>query len=381
MHVTTEKSPARVHLLFRGACLVGALIAVATFLLIWSYRSMEVSDLRARDSAFHSRMAAALIGSQNSPGELDEGTSDADLSYILSRGLLGEREGSASLACPEGSAPIASGGGLAPPRWRLAAGQREAFFEGHDGELGHASSWPASVAGRGECRLEIVTDLSSDMARVAQRSYQIALSSAALEGFLLLALLWVARRGDERLVAAERDQSAMESELFFMAHYDSLTHLPNRSLFWERLDAATLRAGRLGKAVALVLVDLRGFSKLNEEFGRGFGDRVLVEAARRVQSCAHSSHLVCRVGPDEFAVLLEDVEPERAAEAARSLALAIERRFGEPWDDMPPGPRCHCGVALHPRDGAKSEDLVTCAQQAARLAKALGEPLRFHEGR
>ena len=372
MQVTTGQNPTRVHLLFRAACLVGALIALASAVLIFSYRHLEIRDLLRADWRFHQRAASLLASELAQDPRLD-------FAPALARSIAGERDAQAWLGCPGQAEAVASAGLGASRRPRPSAGALA--FQSDSGPE-RASSWPIAVGPGGICRLEIATDLTQHFKRVSERSYQIALSCAVFEGALLLALLWAARRGDQRLARAEIEQASMESELFFMAHYDSLTHLPNRSLFWERLDGALGRSRRLGKGIALVLVDLRGFGELNETLGRGAGDRVLIEAARRVQACARASDLVCRVGPDEFAILLEDVSPEDAPQASRALALDIARRFGQPWDDgRLPQTRCHCGIALHPRDGIKSEDLFSCAQQAARVAAAQDEPFLFGERR
>lgn len=380
MQVTTGQNTVKRHLLFRVACLLGAVIALATCLLILSYRSMELRDLREHDKDLHQLLAAALAG------PLSAATQPSELSYVISRALFGSADSSARIFCPHLSAsPLAAGG--AP----LADGQlfspnlspgplASEVFDTTPSGLSHASSWPFTHKRLGPCRLEILTLLDSESRRIFSRSYQIAMASAILEGLLMLSLIWIARRGDERLVESEKEQSSMESELFFLAHYDTLTHLPNRSFFWERLDAAIGRAGRLGKAVSLVLVDLRGFGKLNEDEGRAVGDLALVEAARRVQASARSSDLVCRTGSDEFAILLEDLDPELVSETTSLLCASLARQFSEPWSSVGLAPvRCNCGGSVYPQDGSQSEDLLSCALQAAKHAKEADSHILFYE--
>lgn len=355
---------------------------VATFLLIWSYRWMELRDLREHDKEIHSRLGRLLAGEPGTPGAIFSASSESDMSYVLSRSLFGSTESSARLFCPVlGSSPIATGGvpvgaDRSYSKLMTPSAKFHEIFDDTGPSLLHVSSWPAMHSEHGSCRIEIMTNLDDERSRISERSIQIALSSAVLEGFLLLFLLWIARRGDARLVESEKEQQAMESELFFLAHYDTLTHLPNRSLFWERLDAALGRAGRLGKTVCLVLVDLRSFTQLNEEEGRAVGDRALVEAARRIQASTHSSDLVCRLGSDKFAVLLEDLEPESSVDAANRLSVALSRQFAESWADVCSRKvRVNCGGSVFPHDGANSEDLLACAQQAAKRAKDLDEHL------
>lgn len=375
MQVTTGQRSSREHLLFRISCGVGAAMILATFALIWVYRGMELRDLHVNHAELHQRVALLLVGAPGSPGPLAKAATEADASYEMSRALFGLSEGSALLFCPEGLAtPFAWGGSPVPgaqpsPQDALAARLSQ----------GQLSSWPMESTTHGTCRLDLRTGMDEEIEKISTRSHQIALSSAVLEGTLLLFLFWMARRGDAGLVQSEKEQQAMESELFFLAHYDTLTHLPNRSLFWERLDAALVRAARLGKAVCLVLVDLRDFTSLNEEQGRAVGDRVLVEAARRIQAAARSSDLVCRLGSDEFAILLEDLDPERSVDAATRLSNALSRQFAESWSETSTSKiRSNCGGALFPHDGASSEELLASAQQAAQIAKNNDTHLVFH---
>ena len=355
MQVTTGHRAGRAHLLFRVACAVGVAMVLATFVLIWAYRNMEERDLRERQSEIHQALATLLAGAPGRLGALASTASSADASYEISRALAGRPESSASLVCPPASANERGAGG------RAAA---------LDARADSASSWPIEHGVWGSCALILRSHLADDLRRIDERSWRVALSSAALEGALLLFMFWLARRGDASLVQSEKEQQAMESELFFLANYDTLTHLPNRSLFWERLDAALVRGARLGKAVCLVLVDLRDFTALNEDEGRAVGDRALVEAARRIQASARSSDLVCRLGSDEFAILLEDLDPEKAIDAASRLSAALDRNFSEPWAPVCSRKlRCNCGGSLYPHDGASSEDLLASAQQAAKLAK------------
>jgi diguanylate cyclase (GGDEF)-like protein len=384
MQVTTGNNTAKRHLLFRISCVVGGIIALATFLLIWAYRGMELRDMRDHDKEIHQRLGFALAGPQGSLGALDSASEGNELSYVISRNLFGAAESSARFFCPLSSQlPLAFGGAPyaneKPFSTRLHPGSKaDDIFEDRPSGLIHVSTWPTTHKKLGSCRVEIMTNLDAESAQIFSRSYQIAISSAVLEGLLMLSLLWIARRGDERLIESEKEQNAMESELFFLAHYDTLTHLPNRSLFWERLDAAIGRAERLGKAVCLVLVDLRGFSKLNDEEGRTVGDKALVEAARRIQSSARSSDLVCRIGSDEFAVLLEDLDPERAMDAATRLSVALDRHFLESWNGICTTPvRSNSGCSLYPHDGTKSEELLSCAMQASKQAKELNAHLLF----
>lgn len=383
MQVTTGRSAARSTLLFRLSLIAGLAIVAATLALVWFYRWRELSDLRHQDSLLHSRIAASI--SAPAPSGFPPGERAASLSlardassagYILSRSLFGAYGSSALLWSPAGKL-LAFGG--APqtdrrsPEKFLASGETEEHFFEAEGKTLHSTSRPVMAMGQ-PAWLEIRTDLSEPSRRIASRAADVAFWALLMEGALIGFLLWIARKGDERLIASEREQIAMESELFFLAHYDAITHLPNRSLFWERLDASIGRASRLGKSVSVMAFDLKDFQRLNEERGRGAGDRALIECARRLQAGAGASDLVCRIGADEFVVLLEDMDPERAQALSLDLARSLERQFQEPWIDegLSFDLLIVGGGALFPRDGSHSEELLAHAQSARVQALANG---------
>jgi diguanylate cyclase (GGDEF)-like protein len=112
------------------------------------------------------------------------------------------------------------------------------------------------------------------------------------------------------------------------ALHDSLTGLPNRSLFLDRLDHALARAQRTGTPVAVLFCDLDGFKTVNDSLGHRIGDRLLVSVATRLAQCLRPADTVARFGGDEFAVLLEELrEPGDAARAANRIIEALETPF------------------------------------------------------
>jgi diguanylate cyclase (GGDEF)-like protein/PAS domain S-box-containing protein len=134
-------------------------------------------------------------------------------------------------------------------------------------------------------------------------------------------LVLTARSVDER--------KRLEAELARQALYDALTGLANRLLFADRLDQALLSARRRDTALSVLLVDLDDFRDLNDSLGHGAGDRILVRAARRIESCLAGPSTVARLGSDEFAVLLEDQGWAGATEAARAIHAALGEIFDE----------------------------------------------------
>ena len=120
---------------------------------------------------------------------------------------------------------------------------------------------------------------------------------------------------------------AVEEDVHEALH-DSLTGLPNRSLFLDRMRHALDRAERESEPVAVLFCDLDGFKTVNDSLGHRTGDRLLVMVAERLSECLRPGDTIARLGGDEFAVLLEELrEPGDAARAAQRLLDALEAPF------------------------------------------------------
>ncbi|MDR7306593.1 diguanylate cyclase domain-containing protein [Rhodoferax saidenbachensis] len=115
---------------------------------------------------------------------------------------------------------------------------------------------------------------------------------------------------------------ASQSEMVHMAHHDVLTGLPNRALLADRLAQALARAHRRGSHVAFLCIDLDHFKPINDQLGHAAGDQALVEVARRLNAVVRESDTLARIGGDEFAVLLADLDadPATAEQAATAVA-------------------------------------------------------------
>lgn len=119
-----------------------------------------------------------------------------------------------------------------------------------------------------------------------------------------------------------------EAALAHLANHDPLTGIANRRHFLERLDQTAARQGRSREGAAIAYFDLDGFKTINDRFGHGAGDAVLVEVGRRLEAAIRATDAVARIGGDEFAVLLEPVDGKTGADlAARRIAAAVEQPF------------------------------------------------------
>ena len=124
------------------------------------------------------------------------------------------------------------------------------------------------------------------------------------------------------------DHARAVEEAVHEAFHDSLTGMPNRALFRDRLEHALTRAERIGGSVGVLVCDLDGFQTFNDSLGPETGDRLLRAVGERLGGCLRPSDTVARLGGDEFAVLLESLrEPEDAARGARRILDALEAPF------------------------------------------------------
>lgn len=170
-----------------------------------------------------------------------------------------------------------------------------------------------------------------------------------------------------------------EQKIEFLAHYDSLTHLPNRALFADRLHIALLTAARSGKRAALMFLDLDKFKQINDTLGHLAGDALLQSVAERLKVCVRESDTICRQGGDEFLILLTDVGTLGDVER---VAQKIIDAMSQPHDVA--GKQLvvtfSIGISLYPDNGVDSESMVKHADEAMYLAKQSGRnSYRFYQ--
>lgn len=153
-----------------------------------------------------------------------------------------------------------------------------------------------------------------------------------------------------------------------LAHFDTLTGLPNRFLFRERAKEAIERARRAEQPLALLFLDLDRFKFVNDTQGHEAGDLLLQEIAGRLRKCVRASDLVGRLGGDEFLVLLREIaRPEDAAVVARKIIDAIGEPIGLPSGEAQVG--CSIGIALLDKANPDLETLLRAADTAMYAAK------------
>lgn len=187
----------------------------------------------------------------------------------------------------------------------------------------------------------------------------------------------------ERYVGLSADISKLkeaEESLNRLAFYDPLTGLPNRALFTDRFSQALARSKRESARAALLYLDLDHFKDVNDTLGHQAGDDLLKEAARRLSNQVRGTDTVCRLGGDEFTVILENIKRSADAEAvARKIIEALQFPFRVAGNEVYVG--ASVGIALYPFDGVDFDDLVKHADAAMYEAKEKGRgQLRFASG-
>src|SRR3954447_1330241 len=154
------------------------------------------------------------------------------------------------------------------------------------------------------------------------------------------------------------------------AFHDSLTGLPNRALFLDRLELAHARARRSGSPIAVLFMDLDSFKNVNDSLGHAAGDELLVLVAGRLRRWLRPSDTAARFGGDEFAILLEDLDTSNAAQVVAQRVLdSLHEPFAIQGQEVLIGASIGIASSAHPG----SDDLLRNADLAMYRAKGLGK--------
>ena len=171
---------------------------------------------------------------------------------------------------------------------------------------------------------------------------------------------------------------AKNEKVNYLAYYDVLTGLANRSLFLERVSQYMRIAASAGHKLALYLIDLERFKNINDSLGQSAGDALLRQVAEWLTRNAGDAILVARVGADHFAVVLPEVKQE--SDVARLMETMMESFLDHPFHliDSIFRVAAKAGVALFPDDGPDADTLYRHAEAALKKAKASGERYLFY---
>ncbi len=202
----------------------------------------------------------------------------------------------------------------------------------------------------------------------------LALDLGVVQGIAALVMMLVAFLASYRLMAS---REAAQEQVQFLAYYDQLTGLPNRTLLHNRLTSA-LKAARLAhKKVAVLFLDLDRFKNINDSLGHSVGDLLLEEVAHRLKQYIRDKDTVGRVGGDEFLIALSGLDSaDEAAVIAERILKGMTVHFSRQGHLF--NISCSVGISMSPEHGSDAETLIKNADAAMYCAKESGRNrLRF----
>ena len=196
----------------------------------------------------------------------------------------------------------------------------------------------------------------------------LGLCLAVLQGVAALLLVVLALLVSRRMIAA---REVAQQQIHFLAYYDALTGLPNRTLLNSRLTSALDESRTAWKKVGILFFDLDHFKVMNDSLGRSAGDALLKEVAQRLKQQVRECDTIARVGGDEFVIVLAQLEDAaHANRAADRILQAIAAGFTSLGVAL--NVTCSIGVSLFPDNGTDPEKLIKNAEAAMCSAKACG---------
>ena len=370
----------------------------------------EASALSVRVQGFADRLAGrdeVAAGGLASAGELAESAAALERRY----GMQARRRQDTA----RNRATLALGGGVVlvallmwsfwARRNRLDGEQRERRFEAL---LSNSSDLVLVVGSAGAIRyatpmLDTMLGRSLDPGRPTRLDELVcaddrpavtaALAKAGTKIGESVSAHWLAAHGDGSLVPVEGvflnlsddpsvrgivltirnvgERKELEERLHRRAFYDSLTDLPNRALFEDRVAHAIAGALRESLPIAVLFVDLDDFKTVNDSLGHAAGDDLLRQAARRLHACTRSSDTAARLGGDEFAVLVESIGEPADVDA---VATRIHTALVEPFSIQGAELFVHASIGIASNvDATGCEELLRNADMAMYAAKAAGK--------
>lgn len=225
--------------------------------------------------------------------------------------------------------------------------------------------------------LSVVVGLSVDEQLAGlRRDHQTYLWRASAASLLVIALATVLGRMSRALALSRQrvveEQLAHAARDEYLAYHDSLTDLPNRSLFSKFLAQGVQQAQRYRRELAVLFLDLDRFKYVNDTLGHEAGDQLLQEVAQRLRACLRDSDTVARLGGDEFVILLPELNEEKyAATVAQKVLSTVGKPFLLRGDEF--RVTASIGISTYPKDGLDEQTLTKNADTAMYQAKEQGK--------
>ena len=207
----------------------------------------------------------------------------------------------------------------------------------------------------------MITGLDDDAS--VERAYEVG----AID-FITKPIKWAVLKHRVKSVVAK---VIAERKVQLLAYRDTLTSLPNRLLFADRLEQAVIRSERSRTSMALMLVDIDDFKLVNDSFGHDAGDKLIKAVGELISKSLRRADTIARLGGDEFAVIIEGIEgPDDAISIADNLTTILEHNVR--LDDQETYTSASIGIAIFPEDGKDARTLLKNADTAMFRAKENG---------
>lgn len=168
------------------------------------------------------------------------------------------------------------------------------------------------------------------------------------------------------------EQKRIDEKMAYLAYHDFLTNLPNRKKFEDELDAQIRQSNITNKHFAIIYSNMDGFKRVNDTLGHLIGDNLLKQISDRMKECISKHDLLARMGGDEFAFLIRDLnEVEQSVTVAKRIIDSLDEPFIV--DDYELFVTASLGITIYPNDGADVKTLLKKADTALHRAKAMGK--------
>ncbi len=168
------------------------------------------------------------------------------------------------------------------------------------------------------------------------------------------------------------ERKKAEEQIHYQANFDTLTGLPNRSLFQDRLNLALPSMSRTDRKLALMFIDLDGFKLVNDTLGHDIGDLLLKKTAKRLGTCVREGDTVARLGGDEFTILMPNLlDPRHAPIVSQRVLDALAKPFHLKGNEA--FISASIGITIFPDDASETEELLKNADAAMYRAKEQGK--------
>ena len=226
---------------------------------------------------------------------------------------------------------------------------------------GFATCQQIKDRGHKDIPVMMITGLDDDAS--VERAYDVG----AID-FITKPIKWAVLKHRVRSVVAK---VIAERKVELLAYRDSLTDLPNRLLFIDRLEQSLTRAERMREEVALMLIDIDDFKLVNDSFGHDAGDKLIQSIARLLSKSLRRADTVARLGGDEFAIIVDNIDGyDDVVSIANNLTTVLEHNVR--LDDQETFTSASIGIAIFPGDGADASTLMKNADTALFRAKENG---------